>query len=299
MQLLGYLILYPFLWIISSLPLRFLYIISDGLYYLIFYVLKYRKKVVYSNLQKSFPEKSFDEIDQIAKKFFRYFSQLLVEMIKTFNISEQELRRRFKYRNPELLYELYNKGLYCVVVTAHYGNWEWLSISNAYPPYRTMSLYKPLSNKYIDRLFYKMRTRFGSELIPMNSLLRATIRYKRDGIPTLSCFIADQSPIRQHIQYWTTFLNQDTPIFTGAEKVARQTNQGVLYMKIIPVRKGYYEIEFVKLFENVTNVPENEITEAHVRILEQIIKERPEYWLWTHRRWKHSSLRPKENINEK
>jgi Kdo2-lipid IVA lauroyltransferase/acyltransferase len=255
--------------------------------------------VVYSNLQLSFPEKSIDEIDQIAKKFYRYFSQLLVEIVKTFNISEKELKKRFKYRNPELLFELYNKGIYGVVVTAHYGNWEWLSISNVYPPYRTMSLYKPLSNKYIDRLLYRMRTRFGSELIPMNSVLRATLKYKKDGIPTLSCFIADQSPVRDHIQYWTTFLNQDTPIFTGAEKVARHTNQAVLYMKIIPVRKGFYEIEFIKLVEDASNVAENEITEAHVRVLERTIQEHPEYWLWTHRRWKHSKLRKLEDINLK
>ncbi len=293
MSFIGFIILYPIIWFISLLPFRILQLISKGLYYPVYYLVRYRRKVVRENLRNSFPEKSPEEIIKIEKKFYKYFCRLITEIIKLITISNDELKKHVKYKNVEVLHELYEKGKHCVVITAHYGNWEWIEGVTSYTKYNAMCLYKPLSNKYIDKLFLKVREKSGADVIPMNGAIRAILKYKKEGTLTLSCFISDQSPMQSHIQYWTTFLNQNTPVFLGPEKIARQTGQAVIYLNIMPKKFGYYEIEVTKLFEDVSQVDEKIITEAHVRLLEKIIKKQPEYWLWTHRRWKHSHLMKK------
>lgn len=293
MSFISYILLYPIVWVISLLPLRLLYLISKELYFLVYYIIRYRRKVVYKNLQNSFPEKSPKEIQKIAKSFYRYFCRLIIEIIKLITISKEELKSRIKYKNVEILNDLYKKGRHCIIITAHYGNWEWLTGLTDYTLYKTMCIYKPLSNKYLNKLFIKVRTKTGADVVPMKSTIKAILKYQREKTLTLSCFISDQSPVRHHIQYWTKFLNQNTPIFLGPEKIARQTNQSVVYFNIMPIKPGYYEVEVIKLFEDVSQVDENTITEAHVRLLEQVIKNKPEYWLWSHRRWKHSHLKDK------
>jgi Kdo2-lipid IVA lauroyltransferase/acyltransferase len=290
MVVLGYIFLYPFLWLISILPLRVLYVISDFFYYIIYYLVGYRKKVVFQNLKKSFPEKSEEEIKTIAQKFYRHFTDLLFETIKLFTISEKELTRRINYKSTEIIDDLYNRGKHGIVVMGHYGNWEWLMGVSRATKHHAMSLYKPLANKFIDKMICKNRSRFGADLVPMKSALRAILKYKQENLLTLSCFIADQSPIRNEIQYWTKFLNQDTPVLLGIEKIAKLTNEPVLFYRILPVSRGYYEIEIIKLFEEVKDLKPYEITEAHTRVLEQTIRNCPEYWLWTHRRWKWSHM---------
>jgi len=288
MALLGFIIGYPFLWLLSLLPFRALYVISDYfLYPIVYYLAGYRKKVVYDNLRNSFPQKSDQEIDTIAKKFYHHFCDIIIETIKLINISEKDYKQRVKYRNPEVFFDLYDKGQNVIAAAAHYGNWEWLSGVTDSLQHRNMSLYKPLSNKYFEKVITRIRTRFGAELVPMENVTRKMLAYRRDGILTASCFIIDQTPIRSHIHYWTKFLNQDTPVFLGVEKLARSLKQAVVYMKMIPIKRGYYEYEVVLLFEDVSKVKDYEITEAHVRELEKQIIEHPEYWLWTHRRWKH------------
>jgi len=249
--------------------------------------------VVYENLRNSFPEKSEEEIKEIVKRFYKYFSHLIVEIIKLINISDKELKERIKLRNPEILNDLCNKGIQSIVVTAHYGNWEWLAgiTDQDIIPYKIMSVYKPLNNIYIENLLNRFRSRFGAEMVPMTKVLKVMVKNKNEGNPVISLFIADQTPMRHQIQYWTKFLNQDAPIFLGVEKLAKLTKQAVLFLKIIPIRQGYYEAEAIKLFEDVSNISDFEITEAHVRLLENVIREKPEYWLWTHRRWKLSYLK--------
>ncbi|MEJ5264275.1 MAG: lysophospholipid acyltransferase family protein [Bacteroidales bacterium] len=288
MHLIGFLLSYPLLWLISLLPLRILYLISDYfLFPLVYHVIRYRKKVVFENLRNAFPQKSEKERRQIARKFYHYFCDLLVETVKLLHISEKEYKRRIRFKNPEVIEELYHKGYNIIAVTGHYGNWEWLSgVSNA-TPYQNMSLYKPLSNKYFEKVLTRIRTRFGAHLVPINDTMRRMISYRQEGTRVLSCFISDQTPLRSHIQYWTRFLNQDTPMYLGPEKLARAFHQAVIFLKIIRTKRGYYQIEVVKLFEDVDQVHDHEITEAHVRELENLICEKPEYWLWTHRRWKH------------
>lgn len=283
--------MYSFVWVISLLPLSVLYFLSKALYILIYYLIRYRKKIVYENLRKSFPDKSSEEINIIAKKFYKYFSCLLLEIVKLITISKEELQKRVKLRNTEVLIDLYNKGIHGIVITGHYGNWEWLVALADSTPYKVMAVYKPIPNKYFDRLLIRMRSKTGAYPVNMNKILKAILINKRDEILSLSVFISDQSLVKEHIQYWTTFLNQDTPVILGAEKIARYTNQAVLFCKVIPLKKGYYEVELIKLFEDVSQVQDYEITEKHLKLLEQMIIEKPEYWLWTHRRWKLSHLR--------
>ncbi len=288
MHLIGFLFSYPLLWLLSLLSLKALYFISDYfLYPLIYYLIQYRKKVVFQNLRSAFPEKSNEEILTIAKRFYHYFCDILVETIKLIHISEKEYKKRIKFKNREIIDELYHKGYNIIAVTAHFGNWEWLSGVSDATPYQNMSLYKPLSNKYFEKILTRIRTRFGAHLVPINETMRRMVEYRKKGIRILSCFIADQTPLRSHIQYWTKFLNQDTPMYLGAEKLAKHFNQAVIFLKILRTQRGYYEIEIVKLFEDVSQLREHEITESHVKELEKLIREKPEYWLWTHRRWKY------------
>jgi KDO2-lipid IV(A) lauroyltransferase len=247
----------------------------------------YRKKVVYDNLHNSFPDKSDKEIDTIARDFYHFFADLLVESIKIMHLSGKEISRRVKYVDAPLFEELYKKGKHALVVMGHYGNWEWLPGIPLQVPNRTMSVYKPLNNKLFDNLVKKMRTKFGSDLIPMRSVPKVLLQYLNENTPSTSLFIADQSPMRSEIQYWTTFLNQDTPIYTGVEKLAKKYNMAVMFLVIRRVKRGYYNVHTKMLFEDVSNAESHEITEAHVKALEQEIIAAPQYWLWTHRRWKH------------
>jgi KDO2-lipid IV(A) lauroyltransferase len=285
-----YYITFPFIWLTSLLPLNILYFFANGFYVLIYYVFGYRKKIVIQNLKNSFPEKSEEEIHIISKRFYHHFCNLFFEIIKQISISSKEFKNRVKYKNPEILHDLYAKGKSCMIVTAHYGNWEWPAALTDLTKYKSMSVYKPLTNKPLENMLSRMRTRFGAEVVPMNQAIRTIIKYRNANLPTMAYFIADQTPMFHHTQYWTKFLNQETPVYLGVEKIARQFNMAVLYYKMVKIGKGKYEIEIIKLFEETANLPEFEITEAHVRVLEQTIIEKPEYWLWTHRRWKWSHL---------
>ena len=285
-----YYITFPLLWLISLLPLNVLYIVARGFYFLIYYVVGYRRKIVVRNLKNSFPEKSEKEIEIISKLFYKHFSKLFFEIIKQITIPTKEFKSRISYKNPEILHELYAKGKSCMVVTAHYGNWEWSAALADCTKFKSMSVYKPLTNKPLENMLSRMRTRFGAEVVPMNQAIRTLINYRNANSPIMAYFIADQTPMFHHTQYWTEFLNQKTPVYLGVEKIARQFNMAVLFYKMVKTGKGKYEVEIIKLFDDISNLTEFEITEAHVRELERTIIEKPEYWLWTHRRWKWSHL---------
>jgi KDO2-lipid IV(A) lauroyltransferase len=287
MQIIVFYLLYSLVWAISLLPLKVLYFLSDILYLLIYYVVGYRKKVVLQNLRNSFPEKSEKEIQVIAKKFFRYFSDILVETVKLITISKKELTGRIKYSNPEVLYDLYDKKKQVIVVLGHYGNWEWLLGVTTATPYHSMSVYKPLTNKFLEDKITKIRSRYGSDLVPMRNTIRVMLQYVRDNKLTISAFIADQRPFHTDIHYWIKFLNQETPVLLGAEKIARQINAAVVFMSINRFKRGYYNINIEKLTENAAETPLYEITDGFMRELEKNIIEKPQYWLWTHKRWKY------------
>ena len=190
-------------------------------------------------------------------------------------------------KNPELCNDLYEKGKSITLLMSHYGNWEWSAITPRYLKHKVLPIYKPLHNPHFDRMIKKSRERFGAETIPMDKIMRTLMEYKIKGIPTLTFFIADQRPRWAQIQYWTTFLNQDTPVILGPEKIARKMDHAVLFLKITPVKRGHYEAEYISLFEHTGETMPYEITDSYLAILEKTIREKPEYWLWTHDRWKH------------
>jgi Kdo2-lipid IVA lauroyltransferase/acyltransferase len=283
-MLLYYLAL-PFIYFISLLPFRALYAISDFMYFMVFHVFGYRRKVVEQNLRNSFPEKSEEEIIQLSKKYFRYMCDLILESLKKLTINQKEALEHCSFVNTDIFKKLYAENRSCILMMGHYGNWEWagstFSLSNEHQLY---VVYKPLSNGRFESLMCKTRTMFGTKLIKMENTLRDMISNKNNC--AAYAFIADQTPSPQHA-YWTPFLNQDTPLFTGAEKIARKLNFPLVFVNIVRVKRGYYKIDAEMLCEEPKNTKDNEITEAYIRRLEKEIIKMPEIWLWSHRRWKH------------
>jgi KDO2-lipid IV(A) lauroyltransferase len=279
------------------LPLRVLYGLSDMLYPVTYYLVAYRKKIVLENLRNSFPEKEENEIRELARKFYRHFNDILMEILKLTTLSTRNLEKRLKFSNPDVLNEYYKQGRSVLVVAAHFNNWEWSLGLSKVSPHQPIVIYKPLNNKYFDRFFRKTRERHGSILIPMRDTIRRILTDQREGNLALYGFVGDQSTIWEETQYWTTFLNQLTPIHLGIEKMALKTGFPVVYVHIRKVGRGYYEIDTLRLFEDVTGLAEHEITEKHVRTLEAYIREKPEQWLWTHRRWKLTPKKMAQNNN--
>jgi len=268
------------------MPLGLLYLIADFFYLLVYHVFGYRKKVVRENLSNSFPEKSLNEIITIEKTFFRYLTCLIVEVIKMDSISAKELQKRVHFKNTDLV-EAYLKNnesvLFC---SSHYGNYEWvcMAIGMAFSG-EHYPIYKPLSNEFFDNWFLKMRSKYGNQMVSMRQTIR-TIQSTKDR-PTMFTFGSDQSPSKDDMKYWTLLLNQPAAIQMGVEKIAMKTNRPVFYLKTSYVKRGYYEVDCVPICLAPKETAEFEITEAHTRFLEDFIKEKPAYWLWSHRRWKH------------
>ncbi len=286
MDYVSYIIFLGFGKLLSFFPLRALYILSDLLYPLVYYIIRYRKKIVYNNLKNAFPEKNDKEIELIAKKFYHHFCDLLVEIVKLLHISPNELNKRVKFRDPNTFLKEYAENKHVLVVLGHYNNWEWGIALGMQRPFKFASIYKPLTNKYFDNLMTKIRSQFGGELIPMAKTARVMVKYIQEGKLTIFNFIADQAPVEAEIQYWTTFLNQDTPVYLGIEKLAQKTGQPVYFGKFIKVKRGYYEAVVQKLCDDCNQLQPHELTEKHLKALETAICEAPEYWLWSHRRWK-------------
>ncbi|MBP6756330.1 MAG: lysophospholipid acyltransferase family protein [Bacteroidia bacterium] len=279
--------LLPFLYLISLLPFPVFYLFSDFIYFLLYRVVGYRKKVVFENLKNSFPEKSYNELKKIEKDFYRYLCDLFLETIKTLTISRSEAVKRCKFNAKTTLVfnELANKNQSCIIVMGHYGNWEWAGNSFSLQCKQQLYvIYHPLSNKYFDKLMYDLRTRFGTKLYAMKDTMREMIRNKNEVNAT--AFIADQTPSPDSA-YWTTFMNQDTPVFWGTEKIAQKLNYPIVYITIKKIKRGYYEVDSELLINEPKNTSLGEISELHTRKLESDIITQPSIWLWSHRRWKH------------
>lgn len=288
MQRFSYLLFAGIGHLIALLPFRVIYFISDLLYYIVYYIVRYRRGVVNENLHNSFPGKTDIEIKKIEKKFYHHFCDILLEIVKLLHISSDEIIGRMKLKNPELFQDEYNKQKHILMIIGHYGNWEWGTAIGLQIPHKFMSIYKPLSNKYFDHLMSKIRSQFQGLVIPMKLAIRVFIRNMNEKVLTELNFIADQTPHLGEIEYWTTFLHQRTPVFLGIEKLAIKTRQPVFFAKIIKVKRGYYEVIAEKLCNDASILKPHEITELHVKALEKAINEAPEFWLWTHRRWKYS-----------
>lgn len=296
MQNLSYAIIYALIWLVSKMPFFLLYRISDLMYLLAYYVIPYRKKVVFNNLQNAFPEKSDTEIISIAKKFYRHLCDFLLESVKPLTMTRQQISKRFRYTNLEIIEELNRQKRNFAVVSGHYGNWEYNHNLTYFAGREGIVIYRPLQNKPMDRLFTKIRGRYsGNILTPMENVYKTAYRLHSGKKPYLIWFIADQRPPRSN-KFWTIFLNQPTSFFNGVEKLSRKLDLAVVFMHIEKVKRGFYEVTLKKLFDNVTQLPENAVTLAVVNELEAEIKEKPEYWLWSHKRWKHKPSEKTEII---
>jgi KDO2-lipid IV(A) lauroyltransferase len=293
MDAVAYYIFYGINWIITLLPLRILYIFSDFLYFVLYYIVLYRRKVVENNLRNSFPEKTDEERRIIEKKFYRYLADLIIETLKLTHISKREQRKRFTYSNLEIIDKLREEKRDVIAVLGHYNNWEWPTLLPYYLKYKIIIIFKPLQNKYFNSFMNNQRSKYGIVLTPTAHVIRDIIDNKRNNINTLSVFLSDQIPAKGDIKYWTTFLNQDTAVFTGAGKIAAKYDIAIVFFHIQKVKRGYYNLDIELLHEHTTGLSEKVITETHVRRLEEIIRETPENWIWSHRRWKHN--RPAEN----
>lgn len=281
-------------WLLALLPLRILYLLSDLMFLLSYYIFSYRKRVVMRNLRNSFHDKTEDELKTLAKKFYRHFYDIILEMLKLIHITPEKLAKRIKLINPELLEDLYRKKKSVIAVIGHYNNWEWILGIDHSIPHHTLAIYKPLNNKYFNKYITKLRSRFGVELIPMRETLKTMLDYSKNGKLILTGFLADQSPVWEEVQYWTSFLNQQTPVYLGIEKMAKKTGQVVVYFYERKINRGKYEVEVIKLFGNPKGTLPYQITDKHLQILEDIITAQPEYWLWTHRRWKLTQRKLKQ-----
>ena len=287
MNLVFFKIISVLLYLISLLPFRILYLLSDILYLLLFHVVKYRRKVVKQNLKNSFPEKSVADRLKIEKRFYKHLSDLIFESIKTISISPKSLKKRFVFSNLTELTKYFEKGKSVIAVSGHYGNWEWGPLATAYElKEKVLVVYKPLSDNRFEKLINTMRSRFGAILVPMKHTLRKIIEYNSE--PHVLVLIGDQTPPREESHYFINFLNQPTAIFLGVEKIAVRTNKPVIYFSINKIKRGYYECLIKPLVEVPNQTKEFEITNIHTQELENIIRNNPEYWLWSHKRWKFS-----------
>ncbi len=281
-----YYLLLPFLYLFSRLPSALLYRISDVIAFTLLYIVRYRKEVVYANLRNSFPDQTAKEIDRIAKQSYTHLADRVVESIKSVTVSKDEIQQRVITENMELLNGYYKKGRHVVLMVGHIASWEFagykLSINSRFWNFAIVSR---VSNRYFNTLVQSTRGKLGMHLVTMKD---AQLFFKKE-LRQLSvgAFISDQSPPTPSRAYWTNFLHQDTPFFTGAERYARHHNCVVIYPKIVQTSRGHYKARLHLITENPQAEPENGITEKFVRLLENQIRENPSDWLWSHKRWKH------------
>jgi KDO2-lipid IV(A) lauroyltransferase len=277
----------PVLYLLAYLPLPLLYALSTGVYVLLYRLLGYRKGVVWQNLTRAFPELPEPERRALMRRFYRYLCDLLLETFQTLRFSAREAQARCRFADSTVLDTLAAQGRSCIIVMGHYGNWEWggnaMSLLGTHQLY---VVYHPLSHPLFNRFTTRLRTRFGTRLIPMRDTMRRVMELHRSSERYALGLIADQTPQPQHA-YWTTFLNQDTPIFWGTERIARKLNLPVVYAQVDRERRGRYVIHLELLCDQPADTPEGYLSELHTRCLEATICQQPEFWLWSHRRWKH------------
>lgn len=290
-----YKILYSFVWLLSLLPMRLLYGLSDFIFLLTFHVVKYRRDVVRDNLHTALPERSEDELQKIEKDFYHFFSDYIVETIKLCSISKKEMYRRMEFVGVKEMVEMLHEKQknFAFIYLAHYGNWEWVSslsqhIHDVDPHVIGAQIYHPLRNKAFDRLFLKMRGRFEGQSIGMKETLRFVVRNLRAKQPTIIGFIADQAPKWNSIHHWTPFLHHQTPVFTGTEQIGKQVDALIFYAHMERPRRGYYRCTISLISDEAKAHPDYDLTDIYFQMLERSIQQAPALWLWTHKRWKRT-----------
>lgn len=274
-------------WLLSKAPNFILYGVADFTYLVLFYIVGYRKKVVYKNLKNSFPDKSEQEIKTIQKKFFHHLSDIIVENIALIKMSKKRVLQMIEFEETDIPEKLYKKGKNIIGITGHYCNWEIYLTLPLLLHHTVLGVYKPLNNKFFDKQLYKMRAKYDALPVTMKDAYKTILNYNKKNELTFLGLVADQRPPKISGNFWTTFLNQETAVFLGPEKIARKINAAVVFSYSEKIKRGKYVIKSKLMFEDAANCKNYEITNAHVRFLENLIMENPEYWLWSHKRWKH------------
>jgi KDO2-lipid IV(A) lauroyltransferase len=292
MQKIGFYIIYSFIWTLTLLPFCCYYLVSDFLYFIIYIVVGYRKQIVRTNLKNSFPDKTLKELQILEKKFYKHLIDIFLESFKLIHLTEKELKKHWTYENLKIFEELRKKEKNIMMISAHYGTWEWLTFLGNIVDYKFLALYKPLSSGNFDKFLRKLRGKFGMETISMDLAFKRMLTLKKEDVPNIVWFAADQAPPKES-QFWTTFLNQETGFFLGPEKLAKKLDYSVVFLDVFREKRGKYKAKFTLLFEDTKGTKDYYITKGYINHLETVIKGRPEFWLWSHKRWKHK--RP-ENI---
>jgi len=287
MQYLVYLLVYPLLWLISILPFPLLYLFSDFVYVIIYYVIGYRKGTVRKNLSLAFPNLSAKERLVIEKKSYHHLCDMFLEMIKTMTITEAEMDRRFKFTNLEVYKELEKERKSIAIMIGHYATYEWVISMNKYISFNGYAIYKKIANPHFDKLVRGIRSKFKAYLITTKETIPTIEENESKGIYSLYGFASDQSPKASKAHHWNTFMNIKTPVHTGAEMLAKKFNMNVVFLKVQKVKRGFYEASFEILTKDANSVPDYEITDAFLKRIEEQIYKAPEYYLWTHKRFKH------------
>lgn len=288
--LLYYLIMLP----LSVLPFGVLHALSSFLYFVFYYLIGYRKEVVRENIRRSFPEKTEAEQKAIAKKFFKHLCDVFVESLKIFTISKANLAKHITCPNPEVLDRYFEQGKNVIIAVGHYNSWEFMLTGfNTFIKHKAVVIYQPLRNTFFDKKLRDARSERGTLMLPAKEVKTFFSKQSKDLYATV--FAIDQSPPNPEKSYWMNFLHQDTPVLFGTEKYAKDFNQPVVYARLNKIKRGYYQLEFVEVVSNPVATAYGEITEKVTKLLENDINSKPEFWLWSHKRWKHKRKKDPAN----
>ncbi|RTE51754.1 lipid A biosynthesis acyltransferase [Arenibacter aquaticus] len=293
MQFLVYITTYPFLWLISKLPYRLFYMFSDFVFVIVYHVVGYRKKVVLNNLMLVFPKKDKDELKRLRKDFYRHMCDMFLEMVKTLDLTKEAVKERYKVTNIEVLRNI-TKDRSVLIVCSHYANWEWNVSINNYVDAKGYAVYQKIGNRYFDGLIRKIRAKWNTTLITQQETVKTVYKNVQNQVIAGYGMVSDQSPQVKRAQYWSEFMGVKVPIFNGPESMARKLDLDVVFLKVSKVKRGYYQAEFIPIAIEGKQTEKNEITDRFLRLTEQQIMEKPEHYLWTHKRWKHRNKVPKK-----
>jgi len=283
-------LIFGFNYLISLFPLWVLYRVSDFIFFILYHIVRYRRALVYKNMSDAYPEKDKEEVRAIERRFYHWLCDYFVETVKLMSISKKQLMRRMTFKGTELIDNVVKEGQSCAVYLGHYCNWEWVTSLPLWvtPEAQCGQIYHALENSDYDKMFLNLRQRWGAVCIPMAETLRRIVKYKQDGQQVVIGYISDQVPFWNNIHHWLDFLHHDTPVLTGTERLAVQANHAVFYLDLTRPRRGYYEAEFKLITREPKKMKEFEITDIYFKMLEERINQAPQFWLWTHNRWKRS-----------
>lgn len=291
MQLLAFVLIYPFLWVISILPHTLFYAFSDFAFFFVYHIFGYRRKVVQHNLNLVFPNKPKTEIHRIEKAFYKHLCDTFLEMIKSMNLSKEAVLKKYDVVNPDLLREI-EKERSIIILCSHYANWEWNVSINNYVNSKGYAVYQKINNTYFDAFIRKVRAKWNTTLITQSQTAKTVIQNHKDNVRATYGMVSDQSPQAHRAQYWSNFMGIKVPIFNGGEALARKAGLAVVFLKVSKVKRGHYKAEFIPIALNAEETKAHEITNVFLQLTEAQIREKPEHYLWTHKRWKHRDKQP-------